>query len=207
MKLYLVKSLLISLLVAGCTQTPVPYKLSKTVEQDYRLSFREIPLGVTQEKISDTEYRITTKLSSLSSHKRASSMALYRSASLAEEQGYDAFIIDRISSTKGCSSSTSVYSRAVVTQSNTVRPSITPIHKTSVTESEPRVSLLITLVDYAAADKKARLKLAKVIKENHQSVVDNVPSKLELEKVAEENIAFCKQKKLERINKYKVIAG
>ncbi|MDO7085508.1 hypothetical protein WNY51_18225 [Pseudocolwellia sp. AS88] len=195
-----IKLLLICLFLSACSQTPIPYHLTKSVERDYRLSWREIPLGVTQEKISEKEYRITARLNEVSTRKQAKSMALYHAAILAEEQGYDAFFIKGNSGSDGCSRSTTKYGHAVATQSGRVQISQNPIHTTSVTSVEPRGGVFIILMDSEKTNKRKRnnnkFHLAKDIKAEHKPIIDHIPSEVELEKVSEENSATCEQKRI-----------
>ncbi|MGJ8691833.1 MAG: hypothetical protein ACSHW0_05085 [Thalassotalea sp.] len=202
MKSYVKNSLLLCLLLTGCAQTQIPYELAKSVEKDYRLGFLEIPLGVTQEKISDTEYRITARLTEVSTKKRAKSMAFYRAAILAEEQGYDAIFVSGTSGSDGCSRSTTRYGRLVATTDGRAQMSPSPIHTTSVSTIEPRSGVLITLMDSEKTGKRKRksnrFHLAKDIKEQYQVVIDHVPSAAELEQISEDNLVLCQKKAEER---------
>lgn len=202
MKLHLINSLLFCLFLTGCSQTQIPYHLAKSVEKDYKLNYFEIPLGVTQEKISENKYRITVRLTELSTRDRANSMAFYHAAVLAEEQGYDAFYVSGKSRSDGCSRSTTKYGRAVATQSGRVQVSQNPMHTTSVTGVEPRGGVLITLMDFENTGKRkrksSRFHLTKTIKDKYKAIIDHVPSKAELEKISEDNFAVCEQKRMAR---------
>jgi multidrug efflux pump subunit AcrB len=148
MKFNLTVFMLVCVFLSGCSQTQIPYKLVKSVEKNYQLKRHELPFGVTQEKISEKKYRVTAKLTDLSSSKRALSMALYHAAILAEEQGFDAFIVNKRSVSNGCIRSTSKQGRLVATTDNRVQVASQPTHTTSVTYVEPKASLEVTLSDF-----------------------------------------------------------
>lgn len=198
MKFNRVKPFLVCVLLSGCSQTQVPYHLAKSVEKDYRLNFSEIPLGVTQEKIDEDKYRITAKLTELSSHKRISSMALYHSAILAEEQGFDAFLITNTMTSAGCGRYTTRSGRLVASTNGRAQVSQNSGHTTSVSSVEPKVSLKITLIDYESAKKTKKLKLAKDIIKKHKPIIEYIPSKAELDKIAEEREAVCEERRKAR---------
>lgn len=93
----------------GCSATPqlekpvlTPYKVVRTLESSRVLKVEDLPLGITQAKISETNYLITAKLGAYSKVHRAHSMALLHAANLAIENGYAGFVVEQFQKGAWC---------------------------------------------------------------------------------------------------------
>ncbi len=103
MKLAISLAILCSIGLAGCAQTPVAYKLVESVNYEPGALAGNYRIGVTEEKVSDTEYLITVKLSTASSPKRAASMGIYHASLLAESYGANRFKLGKPKTGGWCS--------------------------------------------------------------------------------------------------------
>jgi hypothetical protein len=150
------------------------------IDHESRLLPIEFPLGVTQEKLGEKQYRVTAKLAEFGTHKRALSMALYHASILTEQQGYDAFIVNNKRLPSYCSHSKSKATKFI----GNVYAGVA-------------AKLIITLTQ---ADKSGndKLYLAKSTKVLNKALIDKVPSKLELEQISADRLEHCKRRATER---------
>ncbi len=92
-----------TLVISGCAQKQTPYKVVKRVDYNHKTrGLQAYTEGVTQEKISATEYIITAKLSSSSDKIRSQNMVIYHAAILAQQSGYDSFDVLKRKSGQWC---------------------------------------------------------------------------------------------------------
>ena len=103
MKLTLPLAILCSFGLAGCAQTPVAYKLVESVNYEPGALAGNYRIGVTEEKINNTEYLVNVKLSSASTPKRAASMGIYHAALLADAYGANRFKLGKPKTGGWCS--------------------------------------------------------------------------------------------------------
>lgn len=185
MKFIVTAVVMTCILLTGCAPKLTPYQLTKSVELDYRLPRNQIPFGVTQEKISDMEYRITAKVSQYSSKHRASSMALYHAAILAEQKGYDAIFIRSNLVSPGCSRSGTTYIKRTPQTSEVM-------HRTSITDAEPFASIKIKFRDFSTSKIQNKLLLVEAIKAEHKAIIHTQATGDELEQIRDKNLEECK---------------
>jgi hypothetical protein len=183
MKLFVYKALFI-LLLSGCAQTQVPYKVVKALEHKSNLLPIQFPIGITQEKLGEKKYRITAKLAELGTPERARSMALYHASILAESKGFNAFLVDRRGDSSWCGSSRNSKTKAIGTISG-----------------GPAAKLLITLIDAEKSDKRKKLYFVEKTKNSNKLLMDKVPTEIELEQISDERYKHC----LKRAQKRRVI--
>ncbi len=161
-------------LLFSCAQTPVQYKVAKVVDHESTLLPSELPLSITQERLGENKYRITAKLAELDTHKRALSMALYHASLLAEQKGFDAFILEKSWPASWCSHSRNP---------NSIRP--------HAVEGGPTSKIEIKLVDSAKTDTSKSLFLVKNTKIQQKSIMDTVISEIELKRTSDERLEHC----------------
>ncbi|MFT5294021.1 MAG: hypothetical protein ACI9YH_000027 [Colwellia sp.] len=182
MKFNASKTLLVCVLLSGCAQTQIPYKISKVVEHKSRLMPAQFPLGITQEKLAEKEYRITAKLADFGTNKRARSMALYHASILAEKQGYDAFIVNKFWNASWCGSSRNVKTNMI-----------------GSVNGGPTAKLIITLAVAEKSGKRKKLRLTKETKDSNKALIDYVPTEIELDQISTERLELCAGKARKRI--------
>lgn len=111
MKRLAVTILVITPLLSGCANQPTPAEVIKPVpyhvikkkyHQGKRIGFNNYELGVTQEKITASNYVITVKLNKPNTLIRAKEVALYHGALLAKEYGARKFSIGNRSQAYWC---------------------------------------------------------------------------------------------------------
>lgn len=182
MKVNLIKALTVGAILSGCahTQTQVPYHVAKVTDHESRLLPIQFPLGITQEKLGEKQYRVTAKLAEFGTHKRARSMALYHASLLAEQEGYDAFIINSSKMPSWCGSSINKKTKFI----GDVNGGTTS-------------KLIITLVQAENVGNK-KLFIAQKTKILNKVLIDKVPTKLELEQISSERLELCKRRAGER---------
>jgi len=113
MKLLAATILVIIIILSGCANKatptegakPLPYKIiKKKYHQGKRIRFNEYELGVTQEKVTASNYVITVKLDKPNTIARAKEMALYYGALLAKQNSARKFSIGNRSQSYWCKS-------------------------------------------------------------------------------------------------------
>jgi len=114
MKLLAATILVMIIILSGCANKaspteetkPLPYKIiNKEYHQGKRVRFNEYSVGVTQEKVTTSNYVITVKLDKPHTIAQAKEMALYYGAILAKEHGARKFSIGNRSQSYWCKSS------------------------------------------------------------------------------------------------------
>ncbi len=90
-----VKSIMLMIIIGsvGCTAQLTPYKVIDSMPYDINDLPGSFGLGITEQKVSNTEYVITAKLDKNSSVKRAKDMVRYHAALLAIDAGFNSFKI------------------------------------------------------------------------------------------------------------------
>lgn len=167
-------------LLAGCAQIPVPYKVSKVTDHPSTLLPVQFPLGVTQEKLKPNQYRITAKLAELGTPKRARNMALYHASVLAEQQGYDAFVINKKWDAAWCGSRHNKKTKSV-----------------GYVEGGPSAKLIVTLVNAANSSTK-KLRLVEKVKVSSRAEMDRFIPQEQLKQIQEERTQHCYAKAKKR---------
>jgi hypothetical protein len=157
----------------------------KVIDHKSRLLPIQFPLGITQERLGEKQYRITAKLAELGTRERARSMALYHASILAEQQGYDAFIVDSRRPLSWCGHSINKKTKFI------------RAHAGGIT-----AKIIITLTKAKKAGNNNKLFLAERTKVLNKVIIDKVPTKLELEQISSERLEHCRNKaKSKRTNR------
>lgn len=81
----------VSLISACASYQQTPYKVVQSVDYKKGALAGKYKFGVTEQRISETQYVLTVRLDSGSSPIRAQNMLLLHAASMAVNNGYDAF--------------------------------------------------------------------------------------------------------------------
>jgi len=179
MKTILIKALVVCSVLSGCAQTPaqIPYKTIRVIDHESKLLPIQFPLGITQERLGENQYRITAKLAEFGTHERAESMALYHASILAEQQGYNAFIMDDIRKPSWCGHSNSKATKFIGNVSGGVT-----------------AKLIITLAKAEKVEQNNKLFLAQRTKILNRAVLNKVPTEIELEQISSERLEHCLNK-------------
>lgn len=171
-------AILCLLSVAGCSATsepttPVqtPYKVVRTLASGKALPSEELLLGVTQAKLSDTNYLIAVKLGAYSTMRRAHSMALFHAAKIAQESGYQGFTVDQTQKNGWC---------------QTLRTRNTEFIQGS--HGGVTTRLVVSLTNDSAVP---NFKSADTVLAFHQPIIADVPTADELEQIAADRTERC----------------
>lgn len=179
MKIIVIKALLVCSVLSGCAQTSgqIPYKTIRVIDHESRLLPIQFPLGITQERLGEKQYRVTAKLAEFGTHERALSMALYHASVLAEQQGYDAFIVNNKRLPSWCGHSKSKTTKFIGSVSGGVT-----------------AKLIITLAKAEKAEQNNKLFLAQRTKVLNRVLIDKVQTEIELEQISSERLEHCLNK-------------
>jgi len=195
MHYFIKKTLFITLLLSGCAQTQVPYKVVEVTDQVSSSSYQFQP-GIRQTRLDGNNYRITAKLAEVDTPQRAKSMALYHASILAEEKGFNAFIVYNRQNASWCSSSRR-YSTGGASFSYIY------LNKSSgnVTGGGPSARLFITLVNADESDTREELYFVEDAKESNKILMDQVPTELELQKISDKRFKHCESMRKKRLKR------
>jgi len=94
-------------LMSACAYQPTPYHVAQSVDYEKGALAGKYKLGVTEQRISDSQYVLSVRLDSGSAPIRAQNMLLLHAANLAINNGYDAFTRNKTRLGKWCYTSKS----------------------------------------------------------------------------------------------------
>lgn len=165
---------LTAMISIGCTTKVQPYHVAKVLEHQSRLSPQQLPYGVTQEKLAEHKYRITSKLNEYSTPKRVREMTFFHAANLSIQQGFSGFIVRQPRSFNWCN-----------------------VQRNNKTKILGKVSgglsyrMVVTLTNNSQTTQyKAAAKLQETLANKLKQSMPNE----ELEHIAKERIQFCTDK-------------
>lgn len=194
MTLFIKNTLFITLLLLGCAQTQVPYKVVEVTDSVSSRSSLPFEFGVRQTRLDDNNYRITARLAEVDTPQRAKSMALYHASILAEEKGFNAFIVYNRQNRTWCSSS-------IRYNASGAKFSYRYIDELggSVTGGGPNARLFITLVNADESDARRELYFVEDTKKSKKILMDQVPTELELQQISDERFEYCTSRRKKRL--------
>lgn len=170
--------------LVGCASEPLTYNGAKILDSPEKLKPGN-SLGLTQINLKNNKYRIIARLDQTSSTQRAHSMTIYHASLLAEEQGFDAFLVQGNFRTSWCGGFRNIGT----------------LNARDV-KGGPVVETTVLLTNESAAEnQKGRLRKVSEAKLNSKRFIDQKISDEELNNISSKRHADCFNKMNKKTNK------
>lgn len=161
-------------LMTACAYQPTPYKVVRSVDYEKGALAGKHKFGVTEQRISETQYVLSVRLDSGSSPIRAQNMLLLHAANMATNNGYDAFTKKKAKVGKWCNKS---HNRAT--------------GRISINDGGPTAIASISFVKMNEQKSKKKIKVANDIINNLSSKVNDVITSEEADSNTESILQSC----------------